>query len=56
MKAILYFGKLSLVVCLTSCLTENQKEKDEDEVLEEIIYREKRNAMPQVKCKNFIYL
>ena len=53
MKTILYFATLSLLVCLTSCLKENQKENDEDKVLEGIIYREKRNAMPQPKCMNF---
>ena len=53
MKTILHFATLSLLVCLTSCLKENQKQNDEDKVLEGIIYREKRNAMPQPECMNF---
>ena len=38
---------LSLVVCLTSCSSENEIEVYEDELLEEIPDREKRDAIPQ---------
>ena len=33
MKTLLYFATLSLVVRLTLCSNENQKEHDEDEIL-----------------------
>ena len=49
MKTLLLFATLSLAVCLTLCLHENQKENDEEEVFEEILDREKRDAMPQPK-------
>ena len=55
MKTLLYFATLSLVVCLTLCSNENQKEHDEDEILEEMLGREKRDAIPKSRHKHFIF-
>ena len=51
----LYFATLSLVVCLTLCSNENQKEHDEDEILDEMLGREKRDAIPKSRRKHFIF-
>lgn len=51
----LYFATLSLVVCLTLCSNENQTEHDEDEILEEMLGREKRDATPKSRRKHFIF-
>ena len=53
MQTMLYFATLFLVACLTLCLNEHQKENDEDEFLEEMLDREKRDAMPQPRGKHF---
>ena len=49
MKTLLVFATFSLAVCLALCLNENQMENDEEEVFEEILDREKRDAMPKPK-------
>lgn len=55
MQTMLYFTTLFLVACLILCLNEYHKENDEDEFLEEILDRERRDAMPQPRGKNFIF-
>lgn len=54
MKTMFYFVTLFLV-CLTLCLKENQNENDEDEFLEEMLEREKRDAMPRARGKHLIF-
>ena len=53
MKTILFFATLSLVMCVTLCLNDNQRENDEEEVFEEFLDRVKRDAMPQPRGMYF---
>ena len=53
MKTILLFATLFLVVWLT--LGSNEKQKDnEEEDFEEIVDREKTDAMPKPGCMHFL--
>ena len=57
MRIIIAFLTVSLVVCLTLCSNENRQEDDQDEFLEEVLDREKRDAIPQPRGNIlFIYL
>ena len=56
MRMIIAFLTLSLVVCLTLCSNENRKEDDKDEFLEEILDREKRDAMPQPRGNIYLFI
>ena len=56
MKTTFFFATLSLVMWLTLGLKEKQKEIDEEEVFEEILDREKRNASPQPVGIYFYFL
>ena len=55
MRIIIAFLTISLVVCLTLCSNENRQEDDRDEFLEEILDREKRDAIPQPRG-NFLFI
>ena len=55
MKTILFFASLSLVMWVTFCLNDNQRENDEEKVFEEILDRVKRDAMPQPKGMHFCF-
>ena len=55
MKTKLFFATFSLVMWVTLCLNDNQRENDEEEVFEEIIDRVKRDAMPQPKGMHFYF-
>ena len=54
MKTILLFVTLSLVVWLTLGSNEKQKENNEEEDFEEIVDREKRDAMPKPGGMHFL--
>ena len=57
MRLIIVVLALYLMVCLTSCSIENKIEVDEDEILEEIPDRERRDAIPQpIRGTCFIHL
>ena len=47
MRMIIAIFTLSLVVCLALSPNENEIEVDQDELLDEILDREKRDAIPQ---------
>ena len=55
MRLITAILTLSLVVCLTLCSSENKVEVEEDEILDEIPDREKRDAI-RVRGTFFIHL
>ena len=55
MKRILFFATLSLVMWVTLCLNNNQRENDEEEVFEEFLDRVKRDAMPQPRGMHFYF-
>ena len=57
MRLIIAIFTLSLVVCLTLSSTENGLEVDEDELLDGIPDREKRDTVPQTRgISLFTYL
>ena len=47
MRTTLFFAALFLVIWLTLCLNEHQRENHVEEALREILDRRKRDAMPQ---------
>lgn len=56
MKTILFFGTVFLVACLTLGSSNKQRKHDQQEDFEEMIDREKRDAMPKSGGMHFYVL
>ena len=53
MKTTLFLTTIFLIACLTLGSNKNRKKNDEQEDFEEMVDREKRDAMPKPKCMHF---
>lgn len=56
MKTILFFATIFLVACLTFGSNNNRRKNDKQEDFEEMIDREKRDAMPKSGGMHFYFL
>ena len=53
MKTTLFLTTIFLIACLTLGSNKNRKKNDKQEDFEEMVDREKRDAMPKPKCMHF---